>query len=91
MFRREFTSDLGVVQNPAAWAEPHLRAVKSAALVVAVELEEGNRSKSRDVLGRLCSANWYGSKNSVFRAGVAPNAHGYSILQDHPSANRSRR
>ena len=63
-----------------------LRAIKTAVFVVAVA---HNHIKSKDVLRRLCSANWFGSINSVFRGGGAPNALGCSILREHPSANRS--
>ena len=79
----------GVCSKTGGLGKTSLGAIKSAPFVAAVALEEHNRSKSRGVLGRPCSANWYGSKDRVFRAGVAPNAHGCSTLQDHPPAIRS--
>lgn len=66
-----------------------VKAIKSATFVVAVALEEHKRGKSKGVLGRPCSANWYGSKNNVFKAGAALNAVGCSILREHPLAIRS--
>jgi hypothetical protein len=40
-------------------------------------------------LKRPCAENWYGSKNNIFAAEVAPNANGCSILRDHLPVNRS--